>query len=159
MRAHDLMTTRVQTVRPDETLERAAQLMWEHDCGSLPVVNRDGHVVAMLTDRDICMCAYTKGVRLSEIQVATAMSHRIYRVRPEDSVEEIERLMWATQIRRVPVTDERGMLLGILSLNDIARHVRELSGGGTHGWSTESEAGGVAMTLAAISERAPRLAG
>jgi CBS domain-containing protein len=155
MRAHDLMTTRVHTVHADDPLSRAAQLMWDHDCGGVPVVDADGHVVAMLTDRDVCMAAYTRGRPLTEMTVVSAMSKKIYSVKAEEPIESVERLMWSTQVRRVPVTDDCGRLIGLLSLSDIARRVRELPGCGSNGWSTESEACALARTLAAISERPP----
>jgi CBS domain-containing protein len=149
------MTPHVYTVRPDDSLNRAAQLMWEHECGCLPVVDADGHVVAMLTDRDVCMAAYTRGLPIAAMSVASAASHKVFHVKPEDTIEGVEQLMFSAQVRRVPVVDDNGKLLGLLSLNDIARHVRNLPACGSSGWSTDSEASGLAMTLAAISERAP----
>jgi CBS domain-containing protein len=155
MNAHDLMTVAVHTVRLEDSLGRAAQLMWDHDCGCLPVVDADDHVVAMLTDRDICMAAYTRGLPIASMSVASAASHKVHGVKAGDTLVRVERVMLSEQVRRVPVTDDDGKLVGLVSLNDIARHVGGLSGGGSNGWSTESEACGVATTLAAISEHTP----
>src|SRR5689334_6521679 len=76
MKIAEFMTQGVYTVHPHDTLEKAAGVMWEHDCGAVPVVEHDGRVVAMITDRDICMAAYTQGRRLSAMRVDSAMSQR-----------------------------------------------------------------------------------
>src|SRR5262245_1269543 len=70
MRVEQLMTRTVQTCTPSDCLERAAGIMWDHDCGALPVTSADGEeprVVGMLTDRDVCMAAYTQGRALRDI--------------------------------------------------------------------------------------------
>ena len=66
MKVGDLMTKDVKACSQHDSLNRAAQLMWENDCGSVPVVDSDSKVVGMLTDRDICMAAYTKGIALKD---------------------------------------------------------------------------------------------
>jgi CBS domain-containing protein len=95
--------------------------MWDNDCGCVPVVDEAGVVVAMITDRDICMAAYTQDRRLTQIPVSSAASHAIFTVRDSDTVEEAEALMRRHQIRRVPVIDGSRRPIGILSMNDIAR--------------------------------------
>jgi Mg/Co/Ni transporter MgtE len=69
----DLMTTAVRSCTTGDNLQRAAQIMWESDCGVVPVVDRDGRLVGMITDRDICMAAYTQGKPLSHIGVFYAI--------------------------------------------------------------------------------------
>ena len=120
MKIRDFMTQGVHTVRPDDTLDTAAGRMWAHDCGSLPVVDVSGRVIAMVTDRDVCMAAYTQGKRLSSIRVATAMSRGVVTCYSEDAPIAAERKMREQQVRRLPVMDNRGRLVGIVSLNDIA---------------------------------------
>src|SRR5262245_6101900 len=61
MEVREIMSTDLETCRADDTLDRAARLMWEHDCGVVPVVDHEGTAVGMITDRDICMAAYTQG--------------------------------------------------------------------------------------------------
>jgi CBS domain-containing protein len=104
-----------------DSLDLAAQRMWEADCGALPIVDDSGRVVAMLTDRDICIAAYTQGKRLSEISVTSAMSRELAACAPDSTLEYAELLMRNYQIRRLPVLDEDNKLVGILSLNDLAR--------------------------------------
>jgi CBS domain-containing protein len=65
MKIRDIMSQDVATCREDDSLDRAAQLMWDRDVGSVPVVDGEGRPLGMITDRDICMAAYTQGEALS----------------------------------------------------------------------------------------------
>lgn len=123
MRIDELMTQDVCTCRQDDSLERAAQLMWEHDCGCLPVCISNGatRVVGLITDRDVCMCALFEHKPLSELRVSQAMSKDVEACKPGDSISAAEKLMARTQIRRLPVLDEQDALVGIVSLSDLAR--------------------------------------
>ena len=121
MNAQDLMTKSVVTCRIDETLAVAAQRMWEADCGVLPIVTHDRVLVGILTDRDICMATLFCGRPLDAIGVGEAMSKRVAFVRPGQSVEAVSRLMAEMKVRRIPVVDTGETLLGIVSINDIAR--------------------------------------
>src|SRR6266404_9489532 len=121
MNVFEVMTRRVYSCRPGDTLATAAGLMWDHDIGCAPVVDVGGRVVGMITDRDICMAAYTRGTRLAEVDVASVMSRGLHACAPEQSVAEAEDLMRLEQIRRMPVVDGGGKLIGILSLADVAR--------------------------------------
>ena len=120
MKIESLMTRDVRTCRADDSFAEAARIMWECDCGCVPVVDAELGVVGMITDRDICMAAYTQGRSLEEGVVESAMSHDVACCRPMDDVREAEELMRALQIRRLPVVDEDNQLVGLLSLNDIA---------------------------------------
>jgi CBS domain-containing protein len=127
MRVDQLMTRPVITCSPSDTLAKAAQLMWDNDCGAIPVVGDQGRVVAMITDRDICMAAYTQGSPLHSLRVQGAMSQQLFSCHPGDKVEDAEDLMGKQQIRRLPVLDGEGRPVGLLSLADLARE----SGNGT----------------------------
>jgi len=78
----------------------------------------------MLTDRDVCMAAYTQGVSLTGALVTSAMSKQVFSCAPEDDVGSAEKLMREKQTRRLPVIEAGGQLVGILSLNDIAREAQ-----------------------------------
>jgi CBS domain-containing protein len=119
MKIAEFMTQGVYTVQPHDTLETAAGVMWEHDCGAVPVVEGDRRVIAMITDRDICMAAYTQGKPLSAMSVASAMSRQCVSCNAEETAQGVERAMRQHQIRRLPVVDDEGRLVGIVSLNDI----------------------------------------
>jgi CBS domain-containing protein len=143
------MTTAVKSCGTDDDLQRAAQIMWENDCGIVPVVDGDGRLVGVITDRDVCMAAYTQGQPLWQIQVSNTMAKQVHGVRETDLIEAAEGLMRRVRVRRVPVLDGNGRLRGILSMNDLARHAHRSAGHKTHGVSGDS----IMQTLAAICER------
>lgn len=122
MRVIEIMSKPALTCRQLDTLNKAAQLMWDHDCGMVPVLDDGGKVIGVLTDRDVCMAAYTEGKRLDEIPVAHAMASNVFCCRADDSLENAERLMSEGQFRRLPVVDKEGRPLGVVSLADIARY-------------------------------------
>ena len=120
MKAEQLMKHPVRTCQPEDSLDAASQLMWETDCGSLPVVDSDGRAIAMITDRDICMAAHFQGGPLHALKVRTAMSKTLHACKPSDSISTCEDTMRFNQVRRLPVVDESGRAIGIISLNDVA---------------------------------------
>ena len=123
-RVEQLMSLGVATCRPDDRLGTAACIMWEHDCGVVPVTVPEAggeRVVGMLTDRDICMAAYTQGRVLAEIAVSTAMSDTVRTCGPKDAIADALRLMASGQVHRLPVIDDDGYLVGLLSFADVAR--------------------------------------
>jgi CBS domain-containing protein len=148
MKARDLMVKNVCVCGPGDSLNRAAQILWENDCGALPVVDAESRLVGIITDRDICMAAYTQGVPLQASLVSSAMSRHVYTCSPEDTVGEVERLMQDEQIRRVPVLSEWGQLVGILTLGDL---VQATSGKLRKALSATR----VAKTLGSIIEKRP----
>lgn len=149
MRIGDLMSSQVQTCSPDDTLNRAAQVMWEHDRGSLPVVDAEARVVGMITDRDICMAAFTRGKPLHECHVTDAMSRTVYSCSENDRVGDVEELMQDRQIRRVPVLGEWGQLVGIVTLADLARYAQSKTRRLALG------ASGLVKTVASVTEPRP----
>ena len=118
----DIMTPLAYSCGVDDTLAVAARLMWDHDCGAIPVLDRRGHVVGMITDRDICMAAYIQGRPLSQIAVASAASKDVHCIRPEAPIGDAHHLMKMHRVRRLPVVDIGGNLVGMLSLADVVRH-------------------------------------
>ena len=114
------MSHPVITCHVNDPLSVAAQRMWDHDCGVLVVVKDDGKLAGMVTDRDICMAAFTQGRALDEILVNSAMAHHVISARSDQKISDIEELMASRQLRRLPVVDDDGMPIGVISLNDIA---------------------------------------
>lgn len=146
MRVEELMTGQVATCRADATLADAARIMWEHDCGSVPVVE-DDRLVGIVTDRDALMAAFTRGRRLDELAVDAAMARDVRTCQPRDHIQNAERVMREAKVHRLPVVDYNGRLVGILALADLARHVH------TGLWAASGlSAQSVALTLASISE-------
>ena len=119
LRVQQMMTQNVHCCRAEDSLECAASVMWEKDVGVVPVVDDAGRAIAMLTDRDVCMAAYTQGKALGELRVGDAMSKSLFGVHPTDPVSEAENVMREQQVRRVPVVDADGRLVGILSQGDL----------------------------------------
>jgi CBS domain-containing protein len=151
MRVEQLMTKQVHICRPEDSLERAAQLMWDYDCGSLPVISGDGapKAVGMITDRDIAMCAMFHPKPLRELPVSEAMARNVRVCRPADSVEDAESVMRDAQVRRLPVVDSNERIVGMISLADLAREATRECAPGASKEITETQVGD---TLAAICE-------
>jgi len=121
MLVQDLMTRNVAAVRPDQTLAVAARLMWDCDCGALPVVEGDRKVIGMITDRDICMACWSRSLAPSALLVRDATSSDLVSCSPQATIAAAEAAMSGHQVRRLPVMDAEMRLVGILSLADIAR--------------------------------------
>jgi CBS domain-containing protein len=121
MKTNELMHSPVVTCKVDDTLNEAARLMWDNDCGSLPVVDGGGKVVGMVTDRDLCMAAYTQGRPLWAIPVSSVMAKQVFSVGPDADVVDAQKVMSERQVRRIPIIDAEGTLVGMLSLNDLVR--------------------------------------
>lgn len=115
-----LMKFDVGLCHPRDPGAVAAKIMWERDCGAVPVVDERSQVLGMITDRDLCIASYLQGKPLYEIPVEEVMSKELWSCRPQDNVSDAERVMRDHQVRRLPVIDEEGRLQGILSLSDIA---------------------------------------
>lgn len=120
MRARDLMSYPALTCHVNDPLTVPANLMWDHDCGIVPVVNDEGKLTSVITDRDICMAAYTQGRALSDLLVNAAMSGHVITATADVSVEDVERLMAQHQVRRIPIVDADGKPIGIVSMADVA---------------------------------------
>lgn len=154
MNVAQIMKADVEICAPDDNLAAAASRMWDADIGCLPVVSADGRVVGMVTDRDICMAALTRGQALHQVPVSVAMSKQILSCSPEAALAAAEEIMRSGQVRRLPVIDSEGSLAGIVSLNDLARLAgREMERKKSEK-NRDLSAQEVAATLAAIS--APR---
>ena len=122
MRVKDVMTSNVSCVRSSEPLSAAAKLMWDCDCGAIPVVDESSKVIGVITDRDICMSCWSQDRAPGAIQISESMSKELYCCTPEDSLADAEKLMRSKQVRRLPMTDKQGRLAGIVSLADLVKH-------------------------------------
>jgi len=117
----DLMSRNVATCKADEYLDAAARLMWDLDIGCVPIVDDDKRVIGMITDRDVCMATYTQAKAPQHVLVREAMAREIYSCLPDDNLAEVEDIMRKRRVRRIPVVDLDGRLVGLISLNDLAR--------------------------------------
>ena len=114
-----VMTRDVEVIRPDETLQRAAQRMDELNVGSLPVCE-GRRLVGMITDRDITVRATAAGMAPKETRVSEVMTESTRCCRADQTTEEVMEQMGHSQIRRLPVVGEDGEVVGIVSLGDLA---------------------------------------
>ena len=161
MLVKEIMSQPAISCQVDDQVNLAAQRMWENDFGVVPVLDGDGRAIAMLTDRDICMAAYTQGKPIDQIVVRSVMSQGLHSCSPEDALEQAEQIMRNYQVRRLPVVDFTGKLVGILSLNDVAcAAARKHLGHYAHsdGNSSSSTAHTLAGVCAHRLEEVPKLA-
>lgn len=118
MQAQDIMSKNPRTVTPEATVREAARLMQEEDVGIVPVVESD-RLVGLITDRDIAIRVVAEG--RAEARVRDVMSENPKSCRPGDDINEVLEMMGREKVRRVPITDERGTLLGIVAQADVVR--------------------------------------
>lgn len=122
MKIQNLMTPNVESCTPQTNLTAAAMVMWRQDCGIVPVVDSDRHVVGVITDRDICMAVATRHRQPEDVSVEDVMSRRLASVQRDDDAKLALERMRAARVRRLPVVDPEGRLEGVVSLNDIVLH-------------------------------------
>ena len=119
MNVADVMSRTPQTVRTVDRLDAAARVLWESDCGFVPVVDQKGALVGVLTDRDLCMASYTQGKPLSDLPVRAVMVRDVSTCAPDDDLKDAMQVMAARQVHRLPVLDVHGALVGVLASNDL----------------------------------------
>ena len=122
MKVKELMTPDAKAIWLTESLADAAKLMWENDCGVLPIIKDGRKVIGLITDRDVCMASAMRDRNPSAISVEEVMTGQVYAVNPEENIAQALQLMQEHQIRRLPVINPEGELQGILSMNDIVLH-------------------------------------
>lgn len=122
-----IMTRGVVSCTGTDTLHRAAQIMWDRDCGAVPVVDAEGRAVGVVTDRDLCMAAYTRGRSLSAVNVSSMLTGRLHTCFASTSLDEAMARMAAHRVRRLVVVEPGNQrLVGMLALADIARHLQAI---------------------------------
>jgi CBS domain-containing protein len=128
VKARELMSAQPACCTPEATIQEAARLMRECDCGCIPVVDdkQSNRLVGVITDRDIA-CRCTAEGKGPKTPVKEAMTQDPKCCGPEDEVELVERIMIEEQVRRVPVVDDRGLCVGIIAQADLAVNARAAS--------------------------------
>ena len=119
MKARDIMTQNPRVVTPETPVQEAARLMKTEDTGVLPVVDAESsrRLVGVITDRDIAIRVVADG--MSSAQVRDAMSTNPKSCRPDDNVKDVLQAMSDSQIRRIPIVDDGGAVVGIVSQADV----------------------------------------
>jgi CBS domain-containing protein len=121
MKAQDIMTPQPVSVTPDTPIDEAARLMKDQNVGLLPVVEAEGskQLVGVITDRDIAMRHVAEGHSSSDCAVREAMTEHVSTCTPDTDLDEVMDVMGREQVRRIPIVDERGSLVGIVAQADI----------------------------------------
>lgn len=148
MKVQDVMTEHVISCWPDTNLAAAAAMMWENDCGVLPVIADGGKAIGIITDRDIAVALGTRNKIPSDVPVKDVMSAQLYTAAPYDDIHTALKLMRKEKVHRLPVVNNHGVLKGILSLNDVALQAMHADGKRTPELKYED----VVSTLKAVCE-------
>ena len=152
MKVKEVMTPDAKAIWLTESLADAAKLMWENDCGVLPVIKDGRKVIGMITDRDICMATAIKDTNPSAISVEEVMTGEVFAVNAEDNIDKVLETMKEHKVRRLPVLNVDGELEGLVSMNDVVLHAQATE----EGASDALDYGEVVKTFQSICQhRAP----
>jgi CBS domain-containing protein len=119
MKVAQVMTPAPLACGPETNLAEIAALMWDANCGIVPIVDASGSVIGVVTDRDICIAAATRNLPPSQIRAAELPYRPAICCQPDDDVKTALELMRRHRVRRLPVTGDRGALHGIVSIDDV----------------------------------------
>ena len=122
MNVRALMKSNVKSAGADASVAEVVAIMEANDCGAVPVVDRENRVVGMITDRDICLALGPRRLPAAGIAVTDVMSRKVYACGPGEDILEALETMKNKKVRRLPVIDGEGRLVGILSMDDIVLH-------------------------------------
>jgi CBS domain-containing protein len=125
MDVRELMTHPIQTLAAEETLNCAAKLMRDQAIGCIPIVDAGGTLCGILTDRDIALGAHVTGEALWRLRIAEHMRAPVVTCRADDAVDVAARTMRLRRVRRLPVLDDAGRPIGMISLDDLAHASRQ----------------------------------
>jgi CBS domain-containing protein len=126
MTCQDVMTTTVTTCPPHASAQAAALIMSEEDVGIVPVVDPETHrLLGVVTDRDLCLDVVAAGKDPRETLISESLHRSPITCRPRDSIDACLHLMQQHRVRRIPIVDDDGICVGIVSQKDIAMRVPE----------------------------------
>lgn len=129
MRVQDVMMRTPAYCSPETNLGSAVQLLWERDCGFLPIVDAKRKVIGVVTDRDLCVALETRCQVPGRITVGEIATWKVYSCGEQEDIHAALQTMAEKRVRRLPVVDEAGVLQGILSMDNVVLHT-ESSGRG-----------------------------
>src|SRR5438477_7967895 len=119
MKVRELLSVDVKTCSEDTDLSTATKLMWDGDCGIVPIVDTSRRVAGVVTDRDICVAAATRSQSPATIRVRDVMSKTVATCSDTDDARVALATMKDRRVRRLPVVDRQQRLVGVVSLNDL----------------------------------------
>jgi len=127
MKTKEVMTGTPYYCQPETNLGSATELMWNANCGFLPVEAADGKVIGVITDRDICVALGTSGRSSGDVTAAEVMSGKLYSCAPDDDIHVALQTLREAKVRRLPVIAADGSLVGVISIDDIVFRAEPLS--------------------------------
>ena len=127
-KVHEVMTDSPRCVTPETPVAEAARLMKSENVGSLPILEGE-MVTGIVTDRDIVLNAVAEGKNPSGMPVREVASRELVKINAGDDLSNALQLMANEQVRRLPVVDDNGKLVGILAQADIAREAKDKDSG------------------------------
>ena len=119
MKVKEVMMGTPYYCQPESNLGSATELMWNANCGFLPVEVSDGKVIGVITDRDICIALGTRNRLAGDVTVSEVMSGKLYSCAPDDDIHMALETMKEGKVRRLPVIAKNGPLVGVVSMDDI----------------------------------------
>ncbi len=122
MRVEEVMMRTPACCSPESNLGVATELLWNRNCGILPVVDAEQKVIGVITDRDLCIALGTRNQLAGQIQVGEVMSQNVVSCRPEDDIHAALDIMARNRVRRLPVVNQEGRVDGILSMDNVVLH-------------------------------------
>lgn len=117
------MTPSPTACQPENTAIEAAELMRREDCGLVPVVSENGKLIGVLTDRDIVVKIVAEGRDARSTAVSEVMSTDLVTCLPQETIETVMEQMATRQVRRIPIVERDGSLVGIVAQADIATRI------------------------------------
>lgn len=125
----DVMMRTPASCTADTNLAAAVEILWNRNCGMLPIVDREGKVTGVVTDRDICIALGSRNRPAAEIAVAEVQPENLFACHADDDIHSALAIISGAKVRRLPVVDDQGRLQGILSLDDVVLHAMSGSPG------------------------------
>lgn len=122
MKVRDVMTEAAVCCKPETNIGEAVELLWSNNCGMLPVVDAGRKLVGVITDRDICMAMGTRNRLPGNLTVGEVATVKVYTCGADDEIHEGVSTMATHHVRRLPVVDSHGVVIGILSMDDVITH-------------------------------------
>ncbi len=129
MKVKEVMMGTPYYCQPETNLGSATELMWNANCGFLPVGEQDGKVIGVITDRDICIALGTRNRLPGDIAVGEVMSGKLYSCAPDDDIHVALQTRKEWKVRRLPVIAKKGSLVGVISMDDILLRTEPVSMG------------------------------
>jgi CBS domain-containing protein len=146
MRVKEVMMRTAASCGRETNLGEAVSILWDRNCGILPVVDAEQKVIGVVTDRDLCIALGTRNRLPGDITVGDVTSGKVFACAAEDDIRSAMATMAQAKVRRLPVVTTEGKLEGILSMDDVAMH----SGARTGKSASELSHDDVVETLKAI---------